>query len=417
MPANRFLVLMLCCLAGAVPAVGAAPAVHAIHGIKVYPGPDAEPIDQGVVLVRGKTIAAVGPRRPGDVPAKPLARQCDGGVIVAGFQNSHAHLIGPSFEGAARAPAAELSRGLMQVFTRYGYTTVFDIASDRDNTLALRARVTRGEVTGPRILTAGLPLFPANGLPVYMSHLSPSLLARMPQPTTADGAAAVVRDNIDAGADAAKLFLVTPQADHQLKRMAPDIARAAVAEAHRRGKLVFAHPTDPAGLRAAMDAGVDILAHPPLGTPGPWPEDLMRALREAGVAMVPTLKLLPYELAKEQVPADVAERIVSDNVAEFGKFAAAGGTVLFGTDVDYMDDADPTLEYELMARAGMTTMQILASLTTAPAERWKESGRRGRLAPGLAADIVVLEADPAESPKNFARVKCALRDGAVIYAK
>jgi imidazolonepropionase-like amidohydrolase len=94
-----------------------------------------------------------------------------------------------------------------------------------------------------------------------------------------------------------------------------------------------------------------------------------------------------------------------------------GGQVLFGTDVGYMTDHDPMLEYELMAKAGMTPMQILASLTTSPAARWQEQHRRGRLAAGMDADLVVLDADPADSPRHFAKVRCAIRGGQVIYAR
>jgi imidazolonepropionase-like amidohydrolase len=61
-------------------------------------------------------------------------------------------------------------------------------------------------------------------------------------------------------------------------------------------------------------------------------------------------------------------------------------------------------------------MQILASLTTTPAARWNEQHRRGRIAAGMDADIVVLDADPADSPRNFAPVRCAIRGGEVIYA-
>ena len=128
-------------------------------------------------------------------------------------------------------------------------------------------------------------------------------------------------------------------------------------------------------------------------------------------------KLLRYELAKEQVPRDVAERILLDNVQQFGRFAADGGQVLFGTDVDYMGDFDPTEEYELMARAGMSPMQILASLTTTPAARWGEAQRRGRIAAGMDADIVMLERDPGGDAKHFAMVKCTVHGGAVIYSK
>jgi imidazolonepropionase-like amidohydrolase len=277
--------------------------------------------------------------------------------------------------------------------------------------------VNRGELKGPRLLTAGLPLFPARGLPVYLDHFDPAFLARLPQPETAAAAVAVVQQNLEAGAEATKLFLVTPQRRRPPQRMAPDIAAAAVAETHRRGRLVFAHPTDVDGVRAALQAQVDILAHPPLGSPGPWPAALIDALRAAGVSMVPTLKLLRYELAKEQVPPADAEAVLQDRVREFGRFAAAGGQVLFGTDVDYMEDSDPTEEYELMARAGLRPMQILASLTTAPAERWNEAARRGRLAPGQAAHIVVLGGDPAASVRHFADVRCTLRGGRLLYSR
>jgi imidazolonepropionase-like amidohydrolase len=89
--------------------------------------------------------------------------------------------------------------------------------------------------------------------------------------------------------------------------------------------------------------------------------------------------------------------------------------VLFGTDVGYMTDYDPAEEYALMAEAGLSPMQILASLTTAPAATWKEGDRRGKLVAGMDADLVVLDADPADEPRNFAKVRCAFREGKMIY--
>ena len=420
---TRIAAALLCCGMAATLAAPPAraaepaePAVRALRGVKLYASPDAPPLDDGVVLVRGDRIVAVGPRdAAADVP--PLAPACDGGVLVAGFQNSHVHLNGAAFANARTAKAATLEGGLTALLTRHGFTTAFDIASDRDNTLALRARVDRGELKGPRLLTAGLPLFPAQGLPFYLEHFDPAFLARMPQPASVAAALATVQRNLDAGAEATKLFLVTPQRNRPPRRMAADIAAAAVAETHRRGRLVFAHPTDLDGVRAALDAGVDILAHPPLGVPGPWPAELMDALRTAGVHMVPTLKLLRYEMDKERVPQAQAEPVLQDSVRELGRFAAAGGKLLFGTDVDYMTDSDPTEEYELLAQAGLRPMQILASLTTAPAERWQEAAQRGRLAAGMAADIVVLNGDPAASVRHFADVKCTLRGGRVLFSR
>ena len=117
------------------------------------------------------------------------------------------------------------------------------------------------------------------------------------------------------------------------------------------------------------------------------------------------------------MPPPQAETVLQDSVREFGRFAAAGGKVLFGTDVDYMEDSDPTEEYELLAHAGLRPMQILASLTTTPAERWNEASRRGRLMAGMEVDIVVLNGDPAQSVRHFANVKCTLRGGRVIFSR
>lgn len=80
-----------------------------------------------------------------------------------------------------------------------------------------------------------------------------------------------------------------------------------------------------------------------------------------------------------------------------------------------MNDYDPSDEYALMAQAGMDFRQILASLTVLPAERLGESKQRGRIAPGFAADVVVLNNDPSRNVRAFADVRYTLRDGKVIY--
>jgi len=408
--------ILLVALAGLLAPVAQAQQRWALDAVKIYPAPDA-PAVSGQVVIASSKIESVAPASGKHAMAAAKAPQCNGGVIVAGFQNSHVHLIGDEFRDARHQQAEALDAALTSMLTRYGYTTVFDITSDRDNTLALRDRITKGEVHGPRILTVGWALFPSHGLPIYISHLRKELLEKLPQPSSVDEALKVVRENSTAGADGTKLFIVTPQGQNAVKRMPLDIASAAVDETHRRKQLAFAHPTDIEGVQEALDAHVDILAHPPLGVPVPWPESLMKRVRDARMSMVPTLKLLEFELAKEQVPAPTAQRLVNENVAEFGKFAALGGQVLFGTDVGYVTDYDPAREYELMAQAGLSTMQILASLTTTPAARWKEQDRRGRVAAGMDADMVVLDADPADSPRNFTAVRCVIRSGEVIYTR
>src|SRR2546425_3355774 len=186
---------------------GAAETTLALVGGRIYPSPDAAPIDDGVVIVAGTRIAAVGPRRSVRVPANADAIDCRGAVVTAGFQNSHVHFTEPKWNDADKQPASTLNAQLQAMLTRYGFTTVVDTASLLPNTIALRRRIESREVVGPRILTAGLALYPPDGIPYYLKEAVPAdLLKLLPQPATVRQAAEIVRRNIVEGADIIKLF-------------------------------------------------------------------------------------------------------------------------------------------------------------------------------------------------------------------
>jgi imidazolonepropionase-like amidohydrolase len=78
---------------------------------------------------------------------------------------------------------------------------------------------------------------------------------------------------------------------------------------------------------------------------------------------------------------------------------------------------EPTLEYESLAMTGLTWRQVLASLTTNPADRFGESKTRGRVAPGMAADLVILARDPALDIRAFVEVAQTIRAGQIIYSR
>jgi imidazolonepropionase-like amidohydrolase len=148
-----------------------------------------------------------------------------------------------------------------------------------------------------------------------------------------------------------------------------------------------------------------------------WSPELVAKLVANHVSLVPTLQLWGYELAKGHVPEDVTRRLIRQAEGQLAAFAKAGGQVLFGTDVGYMTVLDPTEEYVRLAEAGLTPMQILAALTTAPAARWRASDRRGRVAEKLAADLVVLAGDPAGDVRRFATVTCTIRAGRRVFTR
>jgi imidazolonepropionase-like amidohydrolase len=199
--------------------------------------------------------------------------------------------------------------------------------------------------------------------------------------------------------------------------MSAEVARAAVEETHKHGKLVMAHPTTLEAIRLSLDVRVDVLVHTTLGEESPWDAETLARMKAARMSVVPTFKLWLYELKKQDVPPNVVDTLVDSTFQQLHAFMGVQGQVLFGTDVGYMHDDDPTEEYLLMAKAGMSPAQILDSLTTAPAARWKEEKRHGQIAEGFAADLVMLAADPFGDVRNFANVSCVLRAGTPIYAK
>ena len=314
---------------------------------------------------------------------------------------------------AAKIPASELSAQLQAMLTRYGLTSVFDTGSMWENTRLIRDRIESGEVPGPRIRSTGEILYPKgafSGSPPELMAALGFMRVQILEVTDAEEALAASKKLLDADTDGIKLYAATwfpPFVSLQQSTI-----QAAANEAHHREKPVFAHPTNREGLLAAVRGGADVIVHT---TPqsGPWDETILTAMKERRIALIPTLKLWRYELRHDRISA--LERFVETGIGQLRVWVASGGAVLFGTDVGYMSDYDPSDEYTLMGQAGMSFRQILASLTTAPAERFRESKQRGRIATGLAADLVVLADDPSKNVTAFATVRYTLREGRLIY--
>lgn len=387
----------------------------AIVGAKVYTAPDAPPIERGTVLMRNGRITAVGPAARVTVPRRAQRINGSGAVVVAGFWNSHVHMLPVPLREATSRPAAELSAALEAMFTRWGFTAVFDIGSLPGNTFALRRRVAAGEVTGPMILTTDALFFPEGGTPVYVRELFEQLQVPSMEVASAAQAQARARAQLAQGADGLKLMagaIVGGPAG--VIPMDPAIAAAIVRAAHGAGKPAFAHPTNTEGLEVAIASGVDVLAHT-TPTAGPWSAEFAARLVDKRMALTPTFSLFEEGLQKEGASPEVVKRYLDASQQQVAAFVQAGGQLLFGTDIGYIELADTTREYELMAGAGLGWQQILASLTTQPAQRFGHAKRKGRIAVGMDADLVVLNSDPAGKPTALADVKYTIRAGKVIY--
>src|SRR5262245_7593626 len=111
-----------------------------VHGT-IYLSPSEEPIKNGVVLIQGNTIAAVGREDSIRLPADIEKLDCTGRTVTAGFWNSHVHFIQRKWANAQEIPPAELDLQMQDMITRWGFTSVFDTGSAWENTKRLRDRI------------------------------------------------------------------------------------------------------------------------------------------------------------------------------------------------------------------------------------------------------------------------------------
>ena len=280
----------------------------ALVGVTIYVSPAEEPIRDGVVLIQGEKIVAVGARAQMQFPETAHVLDCFGLTITAGLCNSHVHFFERKWADVAKIPAPELTRQLQDMLTRYGFTSVFDIGSSWENTRRLRDRIDSGEVPGPKIRSTGPGLVPPGALPSDQV-IGLMGLMKFPAPEVADPAqaAATARKLLEEGVDAIKLFASSPRSPS----LSESMFQAAAQEAHRAGKPVFVHPNTGTDVLTAVRGGVDIIAHT---TPdsGPWDDTLLNAMKERLVALTPTLTLWKYYMRHDRFSAQ--EKITNTEI-------------------------------------------------------------------------------------------------------
>jgi imidazolonepropionase-like amidohydrolase len=385
-----------------VPVAMAAEAERVLQGGKVYPSPNARSIDNAVVLIANGQVVAVGRRGEIKVPKSAQVIDCAGKIIVAGFWNSHVHFE-TGWEDAPHVSADKVEAHMQEMLTRWGFTTVWDLGSDPNNTLALRRRIEAGEIPGPRILMAG-DIFPKNGHPVYL----PAEM-QLPEAGSPTEAERMAQQYMKLGLDGIKLFTGAFMGDKPVVNMDTSIVKAAADVAHAQGKPVFAHPQNYAGVDNALAGGVDVLAHT-IPSDGHYTADELSRMKQQDTALIPTLTLWTTVVSDPVV----ANKLVDAGVEELKEFFSEGGTILFGTDVGFQSKYDTAQEFEFMGRA-MPWRDILSSLTSNPSTYFKEAAT-GRIEKGMTADLVVLDADPASDVRNFAKVAYTIRGGRIIYS-
>ena len=332
-----------------------------IDARRAWLGPGRVEHDRSVV-VEGDSIAWIGPRD--EAPA------ADGvlGVpfLAPGFVDRHVHI------GLADAHAV-LAGGVTRV-RDLGWTPW------RIRSLSRLSRMPGFD--GPRVDCCGPMLTAPGGYPTDRAWAPEGIAVEIASPADARAA---VRQTLDDGAIAIKVVL---NADAGPTPSDEDLAAVCDA-AHEQVRDVTAHVEGDGQTERALRAGVDELAHTP------WTERLDDALVRAlarRCRIVSTLDIHADAADAAALPTAV------DNLA---RFVAAGGRVLYGTDLG--NGAIPAgvhvAELRHLSRAGLSVDDLLAAMTPA------------RLTVGMAADLVGLAADPHDELEAFGAVELVVRAG------
>lgn len=403
-------------LAGAALSATAAELGLVIRDVRLFDGERTRA--RATVLVQGGRILAVGP-----APRPPRGAQVIDGrgkTLIPGLIDSHVHV----FPGA-QADAL-----------RFGVTTEFDMFSmgGPDAYRALQARRTALTRTAEAdTWTSGMGVTPPGGHP---SGLAKSMGMEMPTLADDADADAFVAQRLAGGSDYLKLFQDDGRAHgRKLAAFSPRQLKAVIDAAHRRGRRVVVHVSDQASAVQALDAGGDGLAH--IFEDGPASPAFTALARRRGAFVIPTLSVLAGAAGPEEAaglladpalkpwlsPAQTAmlgqkrrklePEILPHVLESVRRLHAAGVPVLAGTDAPNPGTAHgPSIhgEMALLVRAGLPPAEALRAATSVPARAFRLADR-GRIAPGLRADMVLVDGDPTRDIAATRRISRIWKNG------
>jgi imidazolonepropionase-like amidohydrolase len=354
------------------------------------------------IVVEGNRIVAVDPN------AGPVDYDLHGLTVLPGWIDSHVHITwsfdkdGRNQGGGLTTPEATLASAANAWATLMaGFTTVQSVGSPAD--LPLRDAIARGELAGPRILTAAQPLMgqgPASGTPNEIRVF--------------------IRKQKAAGADLIKIFAAN-SVRHPELTLSPDQLHAACDEAKKLGLRTLVHAYKDA-VRAGSLAGCTEVEHGALAT-----DDDLKVLAEKGTWLDPQAGLVMenYLLNKEKFVGtpgfpEEAFPVIKEMVPLFHEFfkralQVPGLKIVFGSDA--LAGSHGRNAEELIDRVrdvGMDPMRALVSANSLAAEAMGMASQIGTIAPGLQADIIALDGDPLTDITAVRRVIFVMKGG-VVY--
>lgn len=196
-----------------------------------------------------------------------------------------------------------------------------------------------------------------------------------------------------------------------------DEIRAAVEVAHERGRRVMAHAQDTKSVIRCTRAGVDSVEHA-------WLADraAIDVLVETGTTLVPTLivtdvnRTLPGLTPEQRERQDLIER---SHRASTEAAIELGVPIATGTDTGEVGVAADFVwrEAALLPAHGATRMQAIKAATSNAARLLGIGDRTGTVAPGMLADLILVDGDPLEDLARLASPAMVVQAGRVVASR
>src|SRR5580658_241791 len=366
-------------------------------------------LTNAVIVVEKDRIKSVG---TSDANAIDMSRY----TAVPGLIDVHTHLtyvldanrITQAGRGAA---AVYLSQDNAKKTLETGVTSVRNLGASDYADIAMRDLINAGMMVGPRMFVSGygLTIPRANG---------------RGGPGTARGAAevaAVVKRQVDAGADVIKMYGSTGSGRDVTGDQTFNFEeiKAAVDAAHAAGKKIAIHSYGPAGARDAVRAGADSIEHAT-----DMDEDTIAEMVRQKLFYVPTIDHNRYYVDNAvllRYPPGATGPLndfIARNLETAKKAFRAGVRFAMGSDAVYTMFGENTRELGWFVKAGMTPEQALQTATINGAALLGMEDKLGALKPGYFADIVAVEGDPlADINVAIQKVRWVMKGGAVVVDK
>lgn len=392
--------------------------------------PGKPPLQRQTIVIEAGRVSNIiaGYPEPETVAAGAEVIDLRDHFVLPGLMDMHVHLqgeLGPKNDSDDLKMSRQLVQMKSQMFAmrtlRAGFTTVRDVGSSGQEMYALRDAIESGWVDGPRIVAAGG--VGITGGHADVSGMKPELLAYYTDESICDGpydCRRAARNAIKFGADLIKITstggVLTDRATGTGQQMEMDELTEIVRAANRMGRKVACHAHQEDGIVAALQAGVDSIEH---GTYAG--ESAIALFLETGAYLVPTL-LAGDTVARMAAETDFmsdaikhkAARVGRDLQENFARVHKAGVKIAYGTDSGVSAHGTNAREAVLMARAGMSAMDIIKTATVNAADLIDHSDTLGTIAPGKAADIIATAGSPLEDISELLAVRFVMKGGKVF---